>query len=84
MAQYFCEYRLCLPEQATWDDVPYEIYVPQSVEEGLADFPQLGRMLPEGNFAGVRELFVGKYRLVYTAGNLQVEIIVVLYQAQRR
>lgn len=50
----------------------------------LADFPQLGRMLPEGNFAEVRELFVGKYRLVYTAGDFQVEIIAVLHQAQRR
>lgn len=26
-----------LPEQATWDDVLYEIYVLQSIEAGLAD-----------------------------------------------
>ena len=50
----------------------------------LADFPHLGRALPEGNFSEVRELFVGKYRLVYTANNFQVDIIAVLHQAQRR
>jgi len=50
----------------------------------LAAFPQLGRMLPEGNFAEVRELFVRKYRLVYTAGDFQIEIIAVLHQVQRR
>ena len=26
-----------LPDDATWDDLMYEIYVRQSVEEGLAD-----------------------------------------------
>ncbi|OGX90698.1 type II toxin-antitoxin system RelE/ParE family toxin [Hymenobacter coccineus] len=50
----------------------------------LADFPYLGRALPEGNFPEVRELYVGKYRLVYTAGDFQVDIIAVLHQAQRR
>ncbi|HEX8504643.1 MAG TPA: type II toxin-antitoxin system RelE/ParE family toxin [Hymenobacter sp.] len=50
----------------------------------LADFPQLGRALPEANFAELRELLVKKYRLVYTAGDFQIEIIAVLHQAQRR
>lgn len=50
----------------------------------LADFPLLGRVVPEGNFPQVRELFIGKYRLVYTAGDLQIEIIAVLHQARRR
>jgi predicted transcriptional regulator len=26
-----------LPEQASWDDIMYELYVKQKVEEGLAD-----------------------------------------------
>jgi predicted transcriptional regulator len=26
-----------LPEQATWDDIMYELYVKQKIEEGLAD-----------------------------------------------
>ena len=26
-----------LPESATWDDLAYEVYVRQSVEQGLAD-----------------------------------------------
>ena len=50
----------------------------------LGDFPHLGRMGPEGNYPEVRELFVGKYRLVYTVGDFAVEIITVVHQAQRR
>lgn len=34
-----------LPEGATWDDLMYEIYVRQAVEEGLADV-EAGRTLP--------------------------------------
>lgn len=26
-----------LPEQATWDDIMYELYVKQKIEEGLDD-----------------------------------------------
>jgi plasmid stabilization system protein ParE len=40
--------------------------------------------VPEGNYPAVRELFVGKYRLVYVAGDFNVEIIAVIHQAQRR
>ena len=34
-----------LPEQASWDDLMYEIYVRQSIEAGLADV-QAGRVVP--------------------------------------
>jgi hypothetical protein len=34
-----------LPEDATWDDLLYEIYVRQSVEAGLKDCRE-GRTLP--------------------------------------
>ncbi len=34
-----------LPEQATWEDVLYEIYVCQSIERGLAD-AAAGRLTP--------------------------------------
>ncbi len=50
----------------------------------LGEFPELGRVVPEGNYPAVRELFVGKYRLVYVAGDFTVEIIAVIHQAQRR
>ena len=33
-----------LPEDATWDDLLYEIYVRQSIESGLKDF-QEGRIV---------------------------------------
>lgn len=34
-----------LPEQATWDDIMYELYVKQKIEEGLADV-EAGRTVP--------------------------------------
>jgi len=34
-----------LPEEATWDDIMYELYVKQKIEEGLADI-EVGRTIP--------------------------------------
>lgn len=34
-----------LPEQATWNDIMYELYVKQKTEEGLADI-EAGRTIP--------------------------------------
>lgn len=50
----------------------------------LANYPQLGRVVPEGSFDEVRELLVGSYRLVYIVTDFSIEIITVLHQAQRR
>lgn len=36
-----------LPEQATWDDLMYELYVKQKIEEGLADI-EAGRTIAHG------------------------------------
>ena len=33
-----------LPEQASWDDITYELYVKQKIEEGLADI-EAGRTI---------------------------------------
>lgn len=34
-----------LPDQATWDDIMYELYVKQKIEEGLANI-EAGRTTP--------------------------------------
>jgi len=34
-----------ISEQATWDDIMYELYVKQKIEEGLADI-EAGRTIP--------------------------------------
>ena len=34
-----------LSDQATWDDIMYELYVKQKLEAGLADF-EAGRTVP--------------------------------------
>jgi len=34
-----------LPDQASWDDIMYELYVKQKIEEGLADI-EAGRTVP--------------------------------------
>ncbi len=54
-----------LPEKATWDDVLYEIYVRQSVEQGLADVAA-GQTIP---VEGVREYL--EQRIARRAGLLE-------------
>ena len=34
-----------LPDQASWDDIMYELYVKQKIEDGLADI-EAGRTIP--------------------------------------
>lgn len=34
-----------LPDQATWDDIAYELYVKEKIEQGLAD-AAAGRTVP--------------------------------------
>lgn len=34
-----------LPDQVSWDDIMYELYVKQKIEEGLADI-ETGRTIP--------------------------------------
>jgi len=34
-----------LPDQASWDDIMYELYVKQKIEEGLKDAEE-GRVIP--------------------------------------
>ena len=34
-----------LPEKASWDDIMYELYVKQKIDEGLADI-EAGRTVP--------------------------------------
>lgn len=44
-----------LPDECTWDDVMYQIYVRQKIEAGLADLEQ-GRTVPHDEvFAEFRE-----------------------------
>ena len=56
---------ISLPENATWDDVLYEIYVRQSVEQGLADIVA-GRTIPA---AEVKDYL--KQQLAQRAGSLE-------------
>jgi predicted transcriptional regulator len=44
------------PEQASWDDIMYELYVKQKIEEGLADI-EAGRTVPQ---AQVKAEFLGQ------------------------
>ena len=54
-----------LPEKATWDDVLYEIYVRQSVEQGLADIVA-GRTIPAEEVKNYL-----KQRIAQRAGSLE-------------
>lgn len=41
-----------LPEEATWDDIMYELYVKQKIEAGLADI-KAGRTVPHEKIKAV-------------------------------
>ncbi|MCH7667412.1 MAG: hypothetical protein IH936_15965 [Acidobacteria bacterium] len=45
-----------LPEEATWDDLMYEIYVRQEIEAGLKDAEE-GRVVPHEE---VKRRFLGR------------------------
>ncbi len=45
-----------LPENSTWDDIMYEIYVKQKIDKGLDDVKN-GRVTPHED---VRKMFVQK------------------------
>lgn len=45
--------------------------------DALADHPDRGRRLPEMLASGLRELVVGKYRIVYRRGSQLVEVLTV-------
>ncbi len=48
-----------------------------SKTEQLEKSPQSGRMVPEFNRPGLRELFHGKYRIIYRVYKQQVKILTV-------
>lgn len=50
-----------------------------SVAVGIAEFPQIGRIVPELNQAHIRERFVHSYRLIYEIKPTQVELLTVVH-----
>lgn len=50
-----------------------------SVAEGIAAFPQIGRVVPELNQAHIRERFVYSYRLIYEIRLTQIEVLTVVH-----
>ncbi len=50
--------------------------------DGLAGFPERGRVVPEVPHAGFREVIVGSYRVVYRLGEEAVEVVTVFHGAR--
>lgn len=47
--------------------------------EGLNDFPEIGRIVPEINDKKIRELIIYSYRLVYEVKNDDVDILAIIH-----
>jgi len=45
----------------------------------LKDFPNIGRVVPEGNNPSVREVIFQNYRIIYRKMNNYVEIITIIH-----
>jgi len=48
----------------------------------LGEHPRLGRQVPEEGVDYLRELIVGRYRLVYEIGHDRIEILRIIAQSQ--
>lgn len=48
----------------------------------LAEFPEMGRVVPELGKPDAREVFHGKYRIIYRVGSSSVEILTVRHGSQ--
>jgi plasmid stabilization system protein ParE len=53
------------------------------VVNAAASFPNLGREYPGRNDPRLREVFHGKYRVIYVTGEDQIEIVAVWHGARR-
>lgn len=51
--------------------------------DGLARFPEMGRIVPEFNVRAIRELREGNYRIVYRRRGDLVEVLAVWHSARR-
>jgi plasmid stabilization system protein ParE len=49
----------------------------------LADFPESGRIVPEINDPSLREIVLGKYRLIYRIRSGDVQILTVHHGARQ-
>ena len=47
--------------------------------ESLADFPEMGRVVPELSDKNIRERFVYSYRLIYEIRDLQIVIVAIVH-----
>lgn len=52
--------------------------------DGLGDFPEMGREVPEYDDPNVRELLVSPYRIIYVVRKERVDIIGVIHTARNR
>lgn len=59
-----------------WTDEIFE------VTHLLENNPKLGRVLPETNIKSIREIIVGKHRLVYKLNENDVEILVIRHSSK--
>jgi toxin ParE1/3/4 len=68
------------------EDSPYfaDLFVMDVLQaaERLADFPELGRVVPEIGDRIIRELILGNYRVIYRLGSEAVEVLTVHHGAR--
>jgi addiction module RelE/StbE family toxin len=50
--------------------------------ERVADFPRMGRVVPERKDERYREVIVGAYRLIYKVTDARVEVLAVVHGAR--
>ena len=67
------------------DSKYYAIKVSQDFvekSESLAEFPKMGRMVPEIDNPNIRELIIYSYRLIYEISSNQIKILAIIHSKQ--
>jgi toxin ParE1/3/4 len=53
-----------------------------SAIDKLESFPMLGRVVPEVEKENIRELIVGKYRIIYRVSEAEIEIVMIHHSSR--
>jgi toxin ParE1/3/4 len=54
----------------------------EAAADHLAEYPHLGRMVPELSSESIREVLVSSYRLIYRVEPTQLSILTIVHQQQ--
>ena len=61
------------------------VFISEIIEkvEGIPDFPEIGRIVPEMNRDEIREIIFNNYRIIYKIKMDRIEILTIIHQRKK-